>query len=119
MTRYWSATVRWYRWSSSLYRRTGQCEEAHEHLTTATTMHRELDMRFWLTRSPRLPLRLAPPRPPTRRRRLRPRLLPHDHLAAADRERRAALVAPAHDLLDRLLVLAQVADIGLVAFVVA
>src|SRR2546422_8254965 len=71
MTRYWSATVRWYRWSSSLDRRTGQCEEAHEHLTTATTMHRELDMRFWLTRSPRLPLRLAPPRPPTRRRRLR------------------------------------------------
>ena len=31
-----------------LYRRTGQLEEAREHLTTATTMYREMDMRFWL-----------------------------------------------------------------------
>ena len=31
-----------------LYRRTGKREEAHEHLTTATTMYREMDMRFWL-----------------------------------------------------------------------
>jgi len=31
-----------------LYRRTGKCEEAQEHLTTATTMYREMDMRFWL-----------------------------------------------------------------------
>ena len=31
-----------------LYRRTGQREQAHEHLTTATTMYREMDMRFWL-----------------------------------------------------------------------
>jgi hypothetical protein len=31
-----------------LYRRTGQHEQAHEHLTTATTMYRAMDMRFWL-----------------------------------------------------------------------
>ena len=31
-----------------LYRRTGKCEQAQEHLTTATTMYREMDMRFWL-----------------------------------------------------------------------
>ena len=31
-----------------LYRRTGEREQAHEHLTTATTMYREMDMRFWL-----------------------------------------------------------------------
>jgi tetratricopeptide (TPR) repeat protein len=31
-----------------LYRRMGQREQAHEHLTTATTMYREMDMRFWL-----------------------------------------------------------------------
>jgi tetratricopeptide (TPR) repeat protein len=31
-----------------LYRRTGQGEQAHEHLATATTMYREMDMRFWL-----------------------------------------------------------------------
>ena len=31
-----------------LYRRTGKCEEAREHLTTATTMYRDMDMRFWL-----------------------------------------------------------------------
>jgi hypothetical protein len=28
--------------------RTGQREQAREHLTTATTMYREMDMRFWL-----------------------------------------------------------------------
>ena len=33
---------------AKLYRRTGQREQAHEHLTTATTMYREMDMRFWL-----------------------------------------------------------------------
>jgi hypothetical protein len=32
----------------TLYRRTGKREQAHEDLTTATTMYRELDMRFWL-----------------------------------------------------------------------
>jgi tetratricopeptide (TPR) repeat protein len=31
-----------------LYRRTGKPQEAQEHLTTATTMYREMDMRFWL-----------------------------------------------------------------------
>jgi hypothetical protein len=31
-----------------LYRRTGQREQAQEHLTTATTMYREMDMRFWV-----------------------------------------------------------------------
>jgi hypothetical protein len=31
-----------------LYRRTGQPEQAREHLTSATTMCREMDMRFWL-----------------------------------------------------------------------
>ncbi len=31
-----------------LYRRTGKREEAQEHLTTAMTMYREMDMRFWL-----------------------------------------------------------------------
>jgi hypothetical protein len=31
-----------------LHRRTGKREQAHEHLTTATTMYRETGMRFWL-----------------------------------------------------------------------
>jgi tetratricopeptide (TPR) repeat protein len=31
-----------------LYRRTGKREPAREHLTTATTMYREMDMQFWL-----------------------------------------------------------------------
>ena len=31
-----------------LYRRTGSAEDAQEHLATATTMYREMDMRFWL-----------------------------------------------------------------------
>ena len=30
-----------------LYRRTGDQAKAHEHLTTATTMYREMGMRFW------------------------------------------------------------------------
>jgi tetratricopeptide (TPR) repeat protein len=34
-----------------LYRRTGQSDQAREHLTTATTMYREMDMRFWLERA--------------------------------------------------------------------
>jgi hypothetical protein len=33
---------------SKLYRRTGQREQAQEHLTTATTMYREMDMTYWL-----------------------------------------------------------------------
>jgi hypothetical protein len=31
-----------------LYRRTGKHQEAQEHLTTATTMYREMDMPYWL-----------------------------------------------------------------------
>jgi class 3 adenylate cyclase/tetratricopeptide (TPR) repeat protein len=31
-----------------LYRRTGKRQKAQEHLTTATTMYREMGMRFWL-----------------------------------------------------------------------
>jgi tetratricopeptide (TPR) repeat protein len=31
-----------------LYRRRGKREQAREHLTTATTMYREMEMRFWL-----------------------------------------------------------------------
>ena len=34
-----------------LSRRTGKPEQAREHLTTATTMHREMDMRFWLEKA--------------------------------------------------------------------
>jgi uncharacterized protein HemY len=34
-----------------LYRRTGSHQEAREHLTTATTMYREMDMRFWLAQA--------------------------------------------------------------------
>jgi hypothetical protein len=33
---------------ASLYRRTGQREEVRKHLTTATTMYRQMDMRFYL-----------------------------------------------------------------------
>jgi len=32
----------------TLYRRTGKREQSHERLTTATTMYREMDMRFYL-----------------------------------------------------------------------
>jgi tetratricopeptide (TPR) repeat protein len=34
-----------------LYRRTGKQDEAREHLTTATGMYREMDMRFWIEQS--------------------------------------------------------------------
>ncbi len=34
-----------------LYRRTGRREQAQEHLATATTMYREMDMRFWLEKA--------------------------------------------------------------------
>ena len=33
---------------SKLYRRTGKREQEQEHLTIATTMYREMGMRFWL-----------------------------------------------------------------------
>ncbi len=31
-----------------LYRRTGQRDRAQEHLTTSTTMYREMGMTYWL-----------------------------------------------------------------------
>jgi class 3 adenylate cyclase/tetratricopeptide (TPR) repeat protein len=34
-----------------LARRSGKGERAHEHLTTATTMYREMDMRYWLEKA--------------------------------------------------------------------
>jgi len=34
-----------------LYRRTGKREQAQEHLTTATVMYREMEMRFWLEKA--------------------------------------------------------------------
>jgi tetratricopeptide (TPR) repeat protein len=34
-----------------LYRLTGQREQAREHLTTATAMYREMEMRFWLEKA--------------------------------------------------------------------
>ena len=36
-----------------LYRRTGQREQAQEHLTTATTMYREMGMTYWLEKAER------------------------------------------------------------------
>jgi len=35
------------------YRRTGKRVQLHEHLTTATTMYREMDMHFWLEQAER------------------------------------------------------------------
>ena len=34
-----------------VYQRTGQREQAGEHLATATTMYRELEMRLWLVQA--------------------------------------------------------------------
>jgi hypothetical protein len=34
-----------------LSRRTGKREQARDHLTTARTMYREMDMRFWLEKA--------------------------------------------------------------------
>jgi tetratricopeptide (TPR) repeat protein len=34
-----------------LYRRTGDAAKAEEHLTTATTMYRDMDMTFWLEKA--------------------------------------------------------------------
>ncbi len=36
-----------------LYGRTGKRQEAQEYLTTATTMYREMDTRFWLEQAER------------------------------------------------------------------
>jgi hypothetical protein len=35
----------------TLYRRTGDRMKAQEHLTTATTMYREMGMSFWLEKA--------------------------------------------------------------------
>jgi hypothetical protein len=35
----------------ALYRRTGDQAKAEEHLTTATTMYREMGMTFWLEKA--------------------------------------------------------------------
>lgn len=34
-----------------LYRRTGQRDRAQEHLTTSTTMYREMGMTYWLEKA--------------------------------------------------------------------
>lgn len=36
---------------AGLYQRTGTREQAHQHLTTATTMYREMDMTYRLERA--------------------------------------------------------------------
>jgi hypothetical protein len=35
----------------TLYQRTGKRQQAGEHLTTATTMYREMEMGFWLEKA--------------------------------------------------------------------
>jgi hypothetical protein len=35
----------------ALYRRMDKREQAHEHLTTATTMYREMGMTYWLEKA--------------------------------------------------------------------
>ena len=37
--------------TDALYRRAGDQAKAHEHLTTATTMYREMGMAFWLEKA--------------------------------------------------------------------
>jgi hypothetical protein len=34
-----------------LYRRTGDPRKAHDHLTSATTLYREMEMSFWLEKA--------------------------------------------------------------------
>jgi len=46
-----------------LYRQTSKQTQAREHLTTATTMYREMDMRFWLERAEAV-LERSPGNPP-------------------------------------------------------
>jgi tetratricopeptide (TPR) repeat protein len=42
-----------------LYGRTGKREQAQEHLSTATAMYREMDMRFWLEQAQAEPTGLS------------------------------------------------------------
>ena len=51
-----------------LYRRTGKREQAHEHLTTATAMYREMEMRFWLEKAAAEMAELSGRRAPSRGR---------------------------------------------------
>jgi hypothetical protein len=52
----WTADVPWsavalalaFLFAVKLYRRTGKREQAREHLTTATTMYRDMGMTYWL-----------------------------------------------------------------------
>ncbi len=37
----------------SLYRRTGALDQAREHLSTATSMYREMGMTYWLEKAER------------------------------------------------------------------
>ncbi len=39
------------RFCEDCYRRTGDAAKAREHLTTAATMYREMDMGFWLEKA--------------------------------------------------------------------
>jgi hypothetical protein len=41
----------WHLSLGKLYRRTGKREQAQEHLSTATTMYREMGMTYWLERA--------------------------------------------------------------------
>ena len=43
----------------TLYQRTGKRAEAHEHLTTATTMYREMCMTYWLEQAEAVLRKLA------------------------------------------------------------
>jgi hypothetical protein len=43
-----------------LFPRTGELQEAQEHLTIATTMYREMDMPFWLAQAEAEPNASAP-----------------------------------------------------------
>ena len=42
-----------------LYRRTGKREQAQEHLTTATTIYREMEMPYWLQKAEAETMELA------------------------------------------------------------
>jgi hypothetical protein len=44
----------------TLFQRTGKREQAGEHLATATTLYREMDMRFWLEQAEALTRLLTP-----------------------------------------------------------
>jgi hypothetical protein len=41
----------WHLGICTLYRRTGNRQQAQEHLTTAATMYREMGMSFWLEKA--------------------------------------------------------------------